>query len=133
MIIDLDKLNAGTWFTMEGGGEVCVRVCAGDDYLAIRDQVVKVRSEVVFDPKTRIAQKIKEEHVNERELNALLWDFCIVDWRNLLDKAGQPIPCTREMKLLLMGKSPTFFRFISESLDKLREIETAEQEAREKN
>ena len=38
--VDLKNLNPGTWFTMEGGGKVCLRLCAGDDYLAIRKACV---------------------------------------------------------------------------------------------
>jgi len=133
MIIDLDKLNVGTWFSMEGGGQVCIRVCAGDDYRMIRDQVVKVRSEIVFDPKTRQAQRLKEEVIDDRLLTELLWDFCIVEWKDLYDANEKPIPCTREMKSLLMGRSPKFFTFVSGCLDRLREIESAEAEALEKN
>ena len=133
MIIDLDKLNAGTWFPMDGGGEVCVRVCAGDDYQAIRKQAVTSKSEIVFDPKTRQAQKVREEIVDDLLQSSLLWDFCIVDWKNLLDAKEQPIPCTKEMKLLLMGRSPRFFTFISGCVEKLRAIEEQEGQALEKN
>jgi hypothetical protein len=133
MIIDIENLNAGTWFPLEGGGEICLRVCAGDDYQAIRDPVTKVKTEVVFDPKTRQAQKLRTEDVDEKALKLHLWDFCIVDWKNLLDKHGQPIPCTKDMKLLLMGKSPTFFDHVSDCLAKLRGLEATEAEEEQKN
>lgn len=133
MIIDIEKLNPGTWFPMEDGGEVCVRVCAGDDAAAIRTQAVKVKSELVFHPKTGVGQRIREEIVDEQLQAALLWDFCIVDWRNLYDAKQQPIPCNRETKALLMGKVPRFFAFVTDCLRKLRAVEEAEAEALEKN
>jgi hypothetical protein len=133
MIIDLEKPNSGTWFAMDGGGQVCLRICAGDDYAAIRAQAVKVKSEVVWDPKTRQAQKIREEITDDRLLSALLWDFCIVAWQEIFDAHEQPIPCTKDMKLLLMGKCPSFFAFVSEGLDQLRGVEAQAAEAAEKN
>ena len=133
MIIDLDNLNAGTWFPLDGGGQVCIRVCAGDEYQAIRKQAVTSKREIYVDPKSRQAQIVREEIVDDQLLSSLLWDFCIVEWKNLLDARQQPIPCTKEMKLLLMGRSPRFFTFVSECLDKLREAEKGEAEALQKN
>jgi hypothetical protein len=133
MIIDLEKLNAGTWFPLEGGGQICVRVCAGDDYAAIRAQAVKIKKELVFDPLTRQPTKVREEIVDEALQNVLLWDFCIVDWEGLLNTDEQPVPCTKEMKMRLMGKSPTFSKHVFECLEKLRAVEETEAEGQAKN
>jgi hypothetical protein len=131
--IDLEKLNPGTWFDLPGGGRISLRVCAGDDYRAITDQVVRRKSEVVFDPKSGRAHRLVSEETDERKLTELLWDFCIVDWEGIVDASGKPIPCTAEMKLRLMGRSPAFFSMVSERLDRLRALEKEEAEALEKN
>jgi hypothetical protein len=132
MIIDLDKLNTGTWFPLEGGGQICLRVCAGDDYRTIHDQCVTSRREVVFD-KAGKAQVVREEITNDRLLSELLWDFSIVDWTDLLDAKGTAIPCTKDMKLLLMGKSPKFSGFVGDCLKKLRDLEEQEAGAADAN
>jgi len=133
MQIDLEKLNSGTWFDLDGGGRICLRVCAGDDYRAILDQVVKRKSEVVFDPKTGRPHRLSSEQTDERKLTELLWDFCIVDWVKIYDVKGETVPCNKEMKLLLMGRSPTFFAMVNSHLDRLRTIEKQEAEELEKN
>lgn len=133
MKIDLNNLNPGTWFTIEGGGQVCVRVCAGGDYQAIYRQVVTIRSEIVFDSKTRQAQRLREEIIDHELLKHLLWDFCIVDWKDMYDGHERPIPCTKEMKILLMDGYPKLSNFISACIDRLREMETKEAEGLEKN
>lgn len=133
MQIDLEKLNPGTWFDLPGGGRVCLRICAGDDYRAIADQTVTRRSEVVFDPKTGRPHRLQSEDRDERRLTELLWDFCIVDWENIYDAKSQPIVCTREMKLLLMGRSPQFFAHVTGYLDQLRLVEQQAAEDLEKN
>jgi hypothetical protein len=133
MQIDLERLNPGTWFDMDGGGRICLRTCAGDDYRAIHDQAVKRKSEVVFDPKTRQPHRLNSEETDERLLSELLWDFVIVDWSDLFDAKQQPIPCTREMKQLLMGRSPSFSAHVSGLLAQLRIVEEKEAEDLPKN
>lgn len=133
MQIDLEKLNPGTWFDLTGGGRICLRVCSGDDYRAIIDQAVRRKSEVVFDPKTGKPHRLISDETDERKLSELLWDFCIVDWAYIVDANGQQIPCNKEMKLLLMGRSPDFFSMVSGHLHKLRSVERQEAEDLEKN
>jgi hypothetical protein len=66
-------------------------------------------------------------------LSELLWDFVIVDWSDLFDAKQQPIPCTKEMKLLLMGRSPSFSALVSGLLADLRVVEDKEAEDLPKN
>jgi len=133
MQIDIEKLNAGTWFDLPGGGRISLRVCAGDDYRAILDQAVRRKSEVVFDPKSGRPHRLLSEETDERQQNELLWDFCIVGWEAVFDANGDPIPCNREMKLMLMGRSPRFFGMVTDRLDKLRSLDKEEAGSLEKN
>lgn len=110
---DLKDLNPGTWFEIEGGGRVCLRVCAGGDLRAIRKQTVTTKAEF------KDGRRITYEVTDEEKQNELLWDFCIVDWENLFDKEKKPIPCTKENKLLLMDKSIKFANFIGDCLKKI--------------
>ena len=48
MQVNLENLNPGTWFEMEDGGRICLRVCAGDDYRAIRKAATKKISDLQY-------------------------------------------------------------------------------------
>jgi len=131
MQFDLENLNPGTKFffdeTDELKGSVTIRVCAGDDLRAIRKQSSKKKVEY------RRGQRIEYPDTNEVVENELLWDFCIVDWDGVLDKNGGNILCTKANKVLLMGKSPSFSKFVGDKLSILAELEEEEKEVLEKN
>lgn len=120
-------LNPGILFDMEGGGKVRLRVCAGEDFRNIRKQTLKKKVEY------KNAQRFAYDDIDEDLENKLLWDFCIIDWENLFDASGSPIPCIKENKVLLMGKSIKFSRFVLDSLNKLAEINSEQVEAESKN
>ncbi len=126
-------LNPGTAFTMDGGGIVYLRVCAGDDLRDIRKRTVKKK--VDHKKVDGNLQRMVWEEVDEDLQNELIWDFCIVKWENLYADAAKTvaIPCTTENKLKLMGRSLVFSKFVSESLGTLRTNLEAEEEDLEKN
>lgn len=124
---NLSDLNPGTWMDLSIGGRVCLRVCAGDDLRAIRKECVKRKVEYRGDKRI-----VYEDVDEERQLDAI-WEFCIRDWEDICDQDGTPIPCTREMKALFMGKSPDFARAVGECLQNLSEAERARAEEAEKN
>ena len=127
MKFDLTDLNPGTWFTMEDGGRVSLRICAGEDYRGIRKQVTKKRVEF------KNGQRYEFQETNEDLLSELLWDFCITGWENFFDSKMDPIPCTKENKVLLMGRSIKFSNFVSSCLDQLTELQKVRAEDLEKN
>ena len=103
------------------------RVCAGDDFRNIRKQTLKKKVEY------KNGQRFQIEVIDEDLENQLLWDFCIIGWENFFDASGNPIPCTKENKILLMGKSIKFSRFVLDCLNKIAEIETEQSEVERKN
>ena len=131
MQFDLENLNPGTKFFFdeddEKKGSVTLRVCAGDDLRAIRKQSSKKKVEY------RRGQRIEYPDTNEEIENALLWEFCIVGWEGVLDAKGSSILPTKENKSLLMGKSPSFAKFVGDKLSILAELEETEKEELEKN
>ncbi len=127
IIWDLNDLNPGASFDMEGGGKVRLRVCAGEDFRNIRKQTLKKKVEY------KNAQRHSYEDIDEDLENKLLWDFCIVGWENFFDASGNPIPCTKENKVLLMGRSIKFSRFVLDSLNKLAEMNIEQAEVESKN
>jgi len=131
--MELDVENAGTWFSWHDS-QVCLRVCPGSKLREFKKASgVKTVNEVVFDPKTRVAQKIVSEKIEDEDLfSQLLWDYVIVDWKNFTVK-GAEYPCIKENKLLAMNNDSRFSNFVTKSLHELNEIEEAEEVATSKN
>lgn len=129
-IFDLDEKKA-TWFDMDGGGRVQLRLLSADDWKAIRAQSVK-RSPV-YEKLDGKWERFDTETKDEDLQNELFWDAAIVAWENLQDGKGTEILCTIENKVLLMMTQPKFSRFVGECVDVLTKDETVRAEAFEKN
>ena len=128
MKFDLNDLNPGAWFTFpEGDGKVCLRVCDIDVLDEIRKQTV------VKGVEYKKGQRFEFHNDNPGLERELTYDYCIMDWKNINDANGKPIPCDRKMKKLLMGKSVEFSSFIVECLSKLNEFDAASKKERAKN
>lgn len=129
-VFDLDE-QPGVWFDLEGGGRVRIRSMSPETLKAIRKQAVKKRIEYKrVDGK---AERFEVEEVNEDLQNELFWDHVIVDWQNFFDRNSQPIPCTRENKVLLLSRSAMFGRVLADALKQVSEDEAGQAEAAEKN
>jgi len=127
---NLDE-KTGAWFDMEGGGRVQLRVIDVDDWKAIRKQTVKKK--VDFKKVEGTPGRFEFEEVNEDLQNELFWDHIILAWENFFDGKGNPIPCTKENKTLLMSKSIKFSRFVADAMTTLAASETTQAEQAEKN
>jgi hypothetical protein len=126
-VFDLDDLNPGIEFEFEGGGRVWLRVCAGDDFKAIRKKTTKKKVEF------RAGQRHEFEVTDDDLQSKLLWDFCIVRWEDFFDKNGKAIPCNSDTKSLLMGKSMKFSRFVLDKINELTNTEDLVKEEEAKN
>jgi hypothetical protein len=136
MKINLSDPNPGAWFDYPDdpdGFRVKVRVCSGKDLEEIQDKTTKVEVEYKAPKKRAQLQRIEYVVVDEKKQRELLWDFCIVDWKNLYDETGSVIPCTKENKLKLMRESIGFASFIADCLEKLTEEGAKREEEAEKN
>jgi len=119
------ELNPGTWFDVEGGGRICLRICGSDKLREIRKQTVKKKIEY------KQGGRFVYDEVNEDLQGRLIWEYCIVNWENFFDADGKPIPCNIDTKNALMGNSPMFSKMVTANLTKLADIEEAEdQEAK---
>jgi len=141
--MELDLENVGSWFSWpdkqgtagtSGNARVCLRVCSGTKLREFKKAAgTKLVGEVVFDPKTRQAQKIMEEKIGDEDMfSRLLWDYVIVSWEGFTVK-GAEFPCTADNKLSAMNNDPKFAAFVTQTLRSLGEIETAEEAAVLKN
>jgi len=127
MKIDLNDLNPGAWFDW-GDAQVCLRSVNADKMREIDAQTTKPAVDV------RKGIRFTFDKITSPDLRReLMWDYMIVDWKNIQDAEGNELPCTKENKMLLMGRSAAFLKFVMENLKVLDEAEEAHEKALEKN
>jgi len=129
-IINLEDPVA-KWFEMDGGGRVQLRVLSVAEFKAIQKKTT--RKKVDYRRVEGVAGRFEYEESDTDLQNELYWDAVIVDWENIVDKKGDPIPCTRENKVLVMSRSRKFLDFVVESLRVVTEDESRQQEEDLKN
>ena len=127
---DLDS-DVGKWFELEDGGRICLKNMTADDLKEIRKQTVKKR--VDFKKVDGTPGRFEYEEVDRDLENVLFWEKVIVDWENFFDIKKKPIPCTKENKLLLMGRSQKFIKIVTDFLKVLTEDDSEQAERAEKN
>lgn len=130
MQFDLNNLNEGTWFSIEGtDARICLRGITPDDARRIRkDSIKKNKLEFGKDGKPHYIPVEDEDRFFD-----LLWDYYIVSWENIKDQNGNDIKCNKENKILLMGKSAKFSSMVTKYIDQLNEALSVEREQDEKN
>ena len=123
--------EVGKWFELEDGGRIQLKNLTADDLKEIRKQTVKKR--VDFKKVDGTPGRFEYEEVDRDLENVLFWEKVIVDWENFFDIKKKPIPCTKENKLLLMGRSQKFIKIVTDFLKVLTEDDSEQAERAEKN
>ena len=126
--IDLEEKPA-TWFEMEGGGRLQIRIPSIDTWKQIRRQTV--HKKVEFKKVEGTAGRFEHEEIDEDLQNELFWDAVIVSFENFTNK-GILIPCTKENKVRMM-MNDKFAKFFRESFKTLTDYEEKQTGALEKN
>ena len=130
-VFDLDELNPGTWFKFDEdnqkSADICVRALNPEKFEEIQRVTVKVR------PIYKQGQRFEIREVNDKLQNELIWDYCIVDWKNVYDRTNKVIPCTKENKILLMQRSLTFFTRVTKLIQEVNELLSLTEKEEEKN
>ena len=85
--------------------------------------------------KPNVAWMVLNQEIMDEDLQIeMINDLSIHAWGDLKDKAGNQIPCTREMKMKLMRMKDSSFRdFVNEKLKILSDLEKSEKEDAAKN
>lgn len=124
MIIDTEE-STGAWFDLPGGGRIQMRTLSGNDWMEIRKATVRMGPPEY--PNLDGKYQRFQPEITDTDLQLeLRWDMTIVAWEGILDKAGKPIPCTREWKTkLMLLDNPIFRDFV---LEKIKVMQTADDE-----
>jgi len=67
----------------------------------------KMRDVLARSKKMRYNGRRSEEYTDQAELNRIILDEVVVDWKNI-ERDGSPLPCTAENKRLLDDNWPAF-------------------------
>jgi hypothetical protein len=111
-----DDLNPGVWFYFgddEKAGGVCIRFASADKLKEIAKKTTTTKNE------WRNHKPVESKKIDEDKHDLLLWDYCIVDWKNV-NEDGKPIKCNAKNKSMLMGGAPVFSSFVTEALQRLK-------------
>ena len=117
MKFQMNNLNPGTWFPFDESkpeeGGICVRVLNTKKLAEIRDQTITTKREFAD------GRMHEYQEVDHAGRDRIIWDYCIVDWKDLIDDEENPIECTTENKILLMNEHIGSSAFVETCLDKL--------------
>lgn len=131
MIVDLtDKEEKGR-FDLKDGGWIELRLLSVQDIKDMRDACIKTVAEYpMLDGKY---QRFERMEFNSDLWDEIRYDRSIVAWGDIFDKNEKPIPCTKEMKVLLMTRVPEFIEAYDEGMKALKDAENTKAEEQEKN
>jgi len=127
----MKDLNPGTWFSFdesdEDSGKISIRTINQEKLAEIRDKTMK--TEVEYKGDNRF-EYIKTDNAKR---DRIIWDYCIVDWQDLVDDDDIPIECTTENKIKLMNGHIGFSLFVESCLERLTKQNEIYAEYSEKN
>lgn len=131
-VFNLDELNDGAWFDFDDA-EIKLRAPNNDFLSSVSKECV--REKKLYKKKNRVGdlQLMKETETDDDKLKAMIWDYTIMEWKNIKTQNGEDIPCTKENKVKLMGGSPKFYHFVDSAVDQLSSDQSKEAEDLEKN
>ena len=122
MQIDTGNPNPGVTFYFDEndkeGGHIIVRVLNAEKLQEITNRCRQKRVEVKGSPPTRFEYLDYKKGGEDKEFE-LTWDYCIIDWSQVIDKNKKEIPCTSENKVHLMKQSPQVSGFVMDCVAKV--------------
>lgn len=127
----LKNPNPGVWFRFNeddpDSGEICIRAVTPGQLKEMTRKTTKKR------PEYKGGQRFVVEEHDEEKFARLLWDYVIVEWKDLQDEDGNEIPCTVDSKYHLMMDNIGFARFVAQCRERVEEDIKKHEEAVEKN
>ena len=131
MKLNLNDLNPGTWFKFDegdpGSGSICLRILNAGKLAEIRDKTVTTKVEYHGE------NRFEYQNMDNAARDNIIWDYCIVDWKDLVDDEEKPIECNTENKIKLMNEHVGFSLLVEALLGKLNKLNDVHTERLEKN
>lgn len=129
-------LNVGVWFDIPNdpdNASACLRIPGLGALKKINKKTASKKTEYKKLGRGNNYQRFEYDDPDEEKREELIWDYCIVDWKDIFDADGTKLECTTENKVRLMNGSIVFALFVADSLELLTASQTEKQEDEEKN
>jgi len=130
-VFSLRDPNPGVWFKFDDtdpeSGEICIRAMNNEQRKKVQKVCNKKRVEYKHGGRWDIIDP------DEDRFSEMLWDYCIVEWRDLTEDDGTPYTCDSETKTRLMQTNVGFAQFVGKCLELLGEQEEERVARIEKN
>ena len=107
------------WFS-KGDCKIKVKALEASDIEAVEEEFVTVKHEFAHNPVTNRLERVEWKEEDEVQKALALGARLIVDWENITID-GKPAKCTEENKRKLIGESPEFRQFYTESINAITE------------
>jgi hypothetical protein len=131
MKFNMKDLNPGSWFKFDEddpeSGRICIRILNAAKLAEIRDTTVKTKVEYVK------GDRHEFKNIDDAARDSIIWDYCIVNWEDLIDDDDSPIECTTENKIKLMTEHVGFQSFVENCMVRLNKEADTFAEYSEKN
>ena len=131
MVVDLGQKTESGRFDLKGGGWVELRLLSLQDIKDMRDACIKTVPEYVLLEGNY--QRFERTEINNDLWDEMRWDRSIVAYGDIFDKNEKPVPCTKEMKVLLMTKVTEFIQAYTEGMKALKDADNKKYEVTEGN
>lgn len=123
MKLDISKLEESAWVEYRDGMEILVRPLPASKRDEFERQAAVYRVDKIRNVRIKEIDELKQEE--------LLRDYMIEDWRGIVDQNDNPIPCTKENKLLILDHLHELRGFVLKAaldLQGMIELQKAENE-----
>jgi hypothetical protein len=131
MKFSMKDLNPGAWFNFDDNdpdtGKILVRVLNSEKLAEIRNETIKTNVEYRKD------KRFEFQEIDHSARDRIIWDYCIIDWKELVDDDDNAIECTTDNKIKLMNEHIGFSLFVETCFDKINAQSEKLAEYSEKN
>ena len=107
------------WFS-RGDCKIKVKAIELADVKAVEEEFVTIRHEFAHNPITNRLERVEWKEEDEVQKSLALGAKLIVEWENVTID-GEKAECTEENKRKLLGESPDFREFYTESINAITE------------
>ena len=127
MKIDLNSLNESAWAQYRPGVRLKVRPLSSSK----REEFEKLATSNRIEFVNGRRQTVKEP--DQEKMEELIRDWIVEDWEGLVDQDDNAIPCTKEMKVLILDYHHNMRMFALDTAMDLEDLKEKQQAEDSKN
>ena len=127
MRVNLDTLNEPVWVDWKDGVRVLLQPLPASKNRELKNKATRRKVDFSTGRKQRV------ETVDDDKYNRLLEEHILLDWENISDQTGAPLPCNDRTKRALLDHFHEFRFFVISTAQELENYQQEKTEEEEKN